>query len=288
VPARPWHWLDVFTATPLTGNGLAVVHDADSVNDATMLAFARETRLSETTFVQTATAEGADYRNRIWYPMGEMDFAGHPSLGTAVAVAVNRGEREASYVQQTPSGLQPIEVRAYDDAGRIYAATMLQNEATFGAEYDAHGAMRAAGLDDVDAHPEFPVQTVSTGQPHLMVPVRNHAALEGLRPDPEAMESLMGADGSTVLYVFAVDQDGGTADARGVFIDRGAAVEDPATGSAAGPLMAYLHARLGMESVDVAQGVAMGRPGLLRCSMADGRPRVGGDVVVLASGSVEL
>ena len=84
-------WLDVFTDRPLTGNGLAVVHDADGLDDATMLAFARETRLSETTFVQTATEAGADYRNRIWMTQRELPFAGHPSLGTAVAVARARG-----------------------------------------------------------------------------------------------------------------------------------------------------------------------------------------------------
>ena len=95
-------WLDVFTARPLAGNQLAVVHDADVLDEATMLAFARETRLSETTFVQTATSAGADYRNRIFDPRGELPFAGHPSLGTAVAVAHRRGEREARYMQQTP------------------------------------------------------------------------------------------------------------------------------------------------------------------------------------------
>jgi len=89
---RPVTWLDVFTSTPLTGNQLAVVHDADRLDDATMLAFARETRLSETTYVQAASAAGADYRNRIWTMAGELPFAGHPSLGTAVAVARARGE----------------------------------------------------------------------------------------------------------------------------------------------------------------------------------------------------
>src|SRR4051812_48214204 len=103
-------WLDVFTARALTGNGLAVVHDADDLSDETMLAFARETRLSETTFVQSPTDPLADYRNRIWMTVGELDFAGHPSLGTAVAVARAHGEREVRYVQQTNAGLQPVEV----------------------------------------------------------------------------------------------------------------------------------------------------------------------------------
>ncbi|HUR85671.1 MAG TPA: PhzF family phenazine biosynthesis isomerase, partial [Solirubrobacteraceae bacterium] len=98
-------WLDVFTSVPLTGNQLAVVHDADGVDEATMLAFARETQLSETTFVQTATEAGADYRNRIFTIADEVPFAGHPSLGTAVAVAAARGEDEAHYVQQTGAGM---------------------------------------------------------------------------------------------------------------------------------------------------------------------------------------
>src|SRR3954469_15877526 len=133
-------WLDVFTARPLTGNGLAVVHDADGVPDAAMLAFARETRLSETTFLQAATEPGADYRNRIWMMQGELPFAGHPSLGTAVAVARARGERDATYVQQTAAGHQPIEVEVGD---RVARASMLQEPATFGPEADAETALRA-------------------------------------------------------------------------------------------------------------------------------------------------
>ena len=90
--ARRYTLLDVFTSTRLQGNPLAVVHDADGVPDAVMHAFARETRLSETSFVQTPTVAGADYRNRIWMMSGEVPFAGHPSLGVAAAVARERGE----------------------------------------------------------------------------------------------------------------------------------------------------------------------------------------------------
>src|ERR1700754_896673 len=104
-------WLDVFAERPLAGNGLAVVEDADEISDETMLAFARETDLSETTYVQSAEADGADYRNRIFTVATELPFAGHPSLGTAVAVARWRGQQEASFVQETGAGLQPIEVK---------------------------------------------------------------------------------------------------------------------------------------------------------------------------------
>ena len=117
-------WLDVFAERPLAGNGLAVVDDADGIADETMLAFAREMGLSETTFVQSAGADGADYRNRIFTVAREIPFAGHPSLGTAVAVARWRGLQEASFVQETQAGLQPIELR--DEDGR-WRAEMVQN-----------------------------------------------------------------------------------------------------------------------------------------------------------------
>src|SRR3954464_13174432 len=94
----------------MTGNGLAVVDDADAVPDAVMHALARETKLSETSFLQTAEAGDADYRHRIWMPSGEIPFAGHPSLGAAAAVARARGESRATYVQQTEAGLQPVDV----------------------------------------------------------------------------------------------------------------------------------------------------------------------------------
>src|SRR3954453_6077792 len=137
-------WLDVFTSRALEGNGLAVVHDADDLGDDTMLAFARETRLSETTFVQSASDPQADYRNRIWMTQGELPFAGHPSLGTAVAVARPRGERSVAHTQQTGAGLQPIEVEAGD---RVARASMLQEPASFGAVVEAETALRALGLD---------------------------------------------------------------------------------------------------------------------------------------------
>src|SRR5215510_11009291 len=108
-------FLDVFAERPLAGNGLAVIDAADDVSDEVMLAMAKETKLSETTFVQETATEGVDYRNRIWDPHEELPFAGHPSLGTAVAVARWRGLNEASFVQETIAGLQPIEVARHGE-----------------------------------------------------------------------------------------------------------------------------------------------------------------------------
>jgi trans-2,3-dihydro-3-hydroxyanthranilate isomerase len=278
-------WLDVFTVRPLTGNGLAVVHDADGVPDEAMLGFARETRLSETTFVQSATEPGADYRNRIWMTTRELDFAGHPSLGTAVAVARARGLREASLVQQTRAGLQPIEVEA--GAGTTARASMLQEPAVFGDEVDPGRVFSPLGLEPGDAHPELPPQVVSTGIAHLMVPVRSPGALERVAPELPALRELLGDAGCTCAYVALCDPERETARARSFFIDLTTVAEDPATGSAAGPLMAYLHARAGARRLTIEQGVELGRPSRLECEAGD-RVRVAGDVVVLFDGTLTL
>ena len=163
---HPYTLLDVFTDRPLAGNGLAVVHEADGVSDEVMLAFAKETLLSETTFVQSS--EVADYRNRIWTPAEEIPFAGHPSLGTAVAVALERGEDEVEYRQQTHAGIQPVRVER--DGDRAYAS-VLQEPARFGDEVDAASVLAAIGLRPEDAHPELPPQHVSTGLPTLIAPL---------------------------------------------------------------------------------------------------------------------
>ena len=278
-------WLDVFTDVPLAGNQLAVVHDADGLDDATMQAFARETRLSETTFVQTASASGADYRNRIWAAPGEMPFAGHPSLGTAVAVARERGQDKARYVQQTAPGLQPIEVEVDGERAR---ASMLQEPPQFGARPSPADVLAAAGLPIAAADPELEPQVVSTGLAHLVVPLKDVAALRSAVPDRAAMRALLEPFGAVVLYLATVDMGERVARARGFFLDPAGITEDPATGSAAGPLLAYLHERDGTGELTVHQGVEMGRPSRIECAWAGDRPRVSGDVVVVADGDVLL
>jgi trans-2,3-dihydro-3-hydroxyanthranilate isomerase len=281
---RPVTWLDVFTDHPLTGNGLAVVHDADDVSDETMLGFARETRLSETTFVQKATEAGADYRNRIWMTVGELDFAGHPSLGTAVAVARVRGEREARYVQQTRAGLQPIEVELGDAVAR---ASMLQEPAQFGDEVEPGRALAALGLAEGDGHPDLPPQVVSTGIAQLVIPVREAGALDRIAPDVAAVRELLGVLRCTCAYLAFCEPDREAARARSFFAETAGLAEDPATGSAAGPLMAYLHARTGAQRLTIEQGVEMGRASRLRCEAGD-RVRVAGDAVVVLDGTLAL
>lgn len=278
-------WLDVFTSRPLAGNQLAVVHDADGLDDATMLAFARETRLSETTFVQSPTVAAADYRNRIWAMPGEMPFAGHPSLGTAVAEARTRGDTQVRYTQQTHAGLQPVDVRL--DGDRAWAS-MLQEPPAFGTRPGLAGALAAAGLPASAADPRREPQVVSTGLAHLVVSLRDRDVLGRAAPDREAMRALLEPIGAMVLFLAVTDVDARVAHARGFFLDPGGITEDPATGSAAGPLLAYLREREGIEELTVRQGEDMGRPSRIECAWAGDRPRVSGDVVVVADGVVLL
>lgn len=286
--ALPLTWLDVFTSEPLAGNPLVVVHDADELGDDTMQRFARETRQAETTFVQRPTAGGADYRNRIFDTRRELPMAGHPSLGTAVAVAHRAGQLRARYVQQTPAGQQLVEVELAEDGGAA-RASMLQEPAEFGPVADAATSLAAAGLDAADAHPDLPPQEVSTGYRHLIAPVRNPDVLARCAPTYAGLEALLESRGCGVLYLVAVDAELGYAQARSFYCDfGGAVVEDAATGSAAGPLCAYLHERLGTERVLIDQGVMMSRPSRLEAQMDLDRVRVSGDVVILAVGEIRL
>ena len=275
--------LDVFTSERLSGNGLAVVHDADDLPDATMARFAREMKLSETSFVQSPAA-GGHYRHRIFMPTGEIPFAGHPSLGTAVAVARARGKRNVTYVQETRAGLQPIDVAVDGDRARV---SMLQEPAAFGDELDPEDALGALGLEGAEADPALPPQFVSTGVFQLIACVRDAAALQRVFPDYGAIAQLLGPREAIALYVAHVDAEAGRASARS-FLGAAGVGEDPATGSAVGPLQAHVAARLGVGRLEVTQGVEMGRPSTLSTAVEDDRVRVGGEAVVVVDGEVVL
>ncbi len=277
--------LDVFTDAPLTGNPLAVVHDADLLDDKTMLAFACETRLAETTFVQSPSVDGADYRNRIFSMAGELPFAGHPSLGTAVGVARARGATEqVSYVQQTQAGLQRVDVKP---EGRRFTASMLQEPAAFGDEVEPRPLLSALGLDARDGHARLRPQVVATGLPHVMLPLASREALKRAAPDAAAVDALLEAHEAYGMYAAWPEPERGTARAR-MFGRTAQVIEDAATGSAAGPLCAYVHRQTGCVSLDITQGAEIGRPSRLLTEIAGQTVRVTGGVVVVIDGVLRL
>jgi trans-2,3-dihydro-3-hydroxyanthranilate isomerase len=280
-------FLDVFAERPLAGNGLAVVNDADGISQEVMLAFARETRLSETTFVQSAAEDGADYRNRIFTVSSEIPFAGHPTLGTAVAVARWRGLERADFVQETRAGFQAIEVGS---EGESWRGSMVQNAAEFGDELDPEAALAVVGLGPADVNPELPPQIVSTGLPTAIVPVADEAAVGRAEPDFDAIDDLLAEarpriDETPNFYLVWCDPH--RARAR-MFSTGSPGGEDPATGSAAGCLCAYLAERVGSERLVISQGEEMGRPSVLETEIEGDCPRVGGSVIPIIDGAVEL
>src|SRR5215212_6674573 len=194
----PFDLLDVFARRPLEGNLLAVIHDADDVSDHVMQRLGTRLRLSETSFVQTATASGADYRHRIFTIAQELPFAGHPSVGTGAAVVRRRGQRTATLVQETIEGLQRLDVqlelgRAGDgDRDRAHVA-LEQSAATFGAQIPTESLMPGLGLAARDARPNLPAQFVSTGLPTLIVPLADSLALGRAKPNWPELEKAVAA-----------------------------------------------------------------------------------------------
>lgn len=282
----PFRLVDVFTTRPLAGNQLCVIPDPGPLDPETMQAIAREIGFSETTFV--TRVDGDRYAMRIFTPGHELGFAGHPTIGTAF-VLVSEGRVRSPAIQQVAAGEIPVEVDV-----RARFGWMTQLPATFGPDVeDRERVARAIGLAVEDLDPELPIQTVSTGLPHTIVPVRDLDALRRARPDTPLVAEAIGTAGGESCYLFALTGDGVTARMFDAELGIG---EDPATGSAAGPLGAYLsrHGVRGMPGrmILVRQGEQVGRPSELHVeARSEGdtfRVRVGGGVHPVGRGVFEL
>lgn len=277
--------VDVFAERPLEGNLLAVVEDADAIDDATMATLARRFRLSETSFIQAATSPTATYRHRIFIVEGEIPFARHPSLGTAAVWAWRRELATVDLVQQTLSGEQRLHVELN---GRVGTAAIWQNPAMFGPTVDPAPILEALGLPPSAAHRSLPAQAMSTGLPTLIVPLDDATDLGQVQMDSARLAEAMvlpGADRALTCYVVA-EASHGKWRARSFGTDL-AGGEDPATGSAAGPFGAYLKRYTGLDTLVVHQGVEMGCPSVLHVDTSDGIV-VSGDVQIVGEGVLTL
>lgn len=275
--------VDAFTETPFHGNRLCVVPESpDGLTDEQMRMLALETNFSETTFVTESRPDG--YRMRIFTPDAELPFAGHPTIGTAFTLA-SEGRTSPRTVQTTALGDVPVEV----DLERGFA-WMTQQRPTFGDVFEDRAIVaEAIGLRPDDLDPAHPMQVITTGLGPLLVPIRDEATLRRAERYESACLRATEASGGECLYLFAIRGDG---DVLARMFDASFGVgEDPATGSAAGPLGVYLASRrlAGMpgEAV-IAQGEMVGRPSFLHL---DVRPdedswnvRVGGGVRIVGEG----
>lgn len=273
MPTLRYTIVDVFTSTPLEGNALAVFTGGDALDDATMQALARETNLSETTFLQRAREDGTA-RCRIFTTRSELPFAGHPVLGTAWVIA------RATPIDTVglETGVGTIPVRIERDGGFVARAMMTQPDPLIGPPEDDRAAIAAALGTDLIGDPVL----AANGIRHLLCPV---ASLEDVQPNASALAGLS----STTVVAYAAPS-GHEITVR-VFAPGDGVLEDPATGSAAGPLAAHLLSTGVIESgrLDVHQGTFIDRPSLIEVEIAPGEPpRVGGSCVVVAKGQFEV
>jgi trans-2,3-dihydro-3-hydroxyanthranilate isomerase len=290
---RRFYTLDVFTSTPFAGNPLAVVTDGDGLSQSRMQAIAKEMNLSETVFVQKPTVDRALARLRIFTTTQELPLAGHPVIGTWFLMAelgvVPPAEGPVHIWQQTGAGVLPVEITFHNN--KPARVTMTQRPAHFfPAKFSRSALMESLGLRITDLHPSLPLEYVSTGIFNLMVPLRTRAALTRIRINIHSLNRLISGKG-VLAYCFVLA-------GRGKVYSRGMIPwelqEDPATGSAAGSLGAYLvkHGRLGLaERLAIKQGVEMGRTSHIKVQIHEDRgklvPRVTGSAVRILEGTLE-
>jgi trans-2,3-dihydro-3-hydroxyanthranilate isomerase len=268
--------VDVFTDTPLEGNQLAVFPDAAGMSPEQMQRLAREFNFSETLFVLPPEGEG-DARVRIFTPDRELPFAGHPILGCAFVVGENLG----SDTVRLETGLGTIPIELERENGRITLGRMEQRVPEW-RPYERDAELLAAlGVE----RSGLPVEAYPNGPLHVYIEVESEDAVAALRPDLAAL----GEFGNVGANCFAGE---GRRWKTRMFLPGAGIQEDPATGSAAGPLAIHLarHGRIAFgEQIEISQGAEIGRPSTLYARV-DGSPErierveVAGSAVVVADG----
>jgi trans-2,3-dihydro-3-hydroxyanthranilate isomerase len=272
--------LDVFSDAPLQGNQLAVFTDADALARRLMQPLARELNLSETVFV-LAPERGGDARVRIFTPTAELAFAGHPVLGTAVAVGVERGLERVTL--ETGAGAVAVALRR--ERERLAFGAMRQPIPSWRPYERAAELLRALGVE----RSGLPLELYDNGPRHVYVELDEQEAVAALAPNVRALAEL----GELCVSCFA--GAGGVWKTR-VFAPALGVVEDPATGSAAGPLAVHLarHGRIAFGAeIELRQGAEVGRPSLLRARAVGAADaieyvEVSGSAVIVAHGEFLL
>jgi PhzF family phenazine biosynthesis protein len=293
----PFYLLDVFTSQPFTGNPLAVVSDADHLSDELMRHIASEFNQTETTFVLKPTLSEADWRLRSFTATGTEVFGvGHNALGAwwwlATSGRLTLDAPTRTFTQEIDGRVLPVEIRS--ERGRVAAVSLAQDDPVFGAVVGEISPL-ASALDLGDAElavGRLPAQVVSTGVPHLLVPVRDPDALGRARPQGPTLAAYLRSIGAQGCYLFCLDPLDPEAAAQARFFGPNVGiVEDPATGSAAGPLACYLVAlRIASEQrpVVIEQGRTMGRPSRIEARVRGGGVRVSGTAVMVIEGKLRL
>jgi len=293
-------WVDVFTDRALAGNPLAVVLQADGLSTVQMQAIARETNLSETTFVLPPETRGHAAKVRIFTPHVELPFAGHPTVGTGW-VLLDEGLVSPDATGFTlEEGVGPIPVRVDRDGGEV-VLWMSHPPVKFGEVIDEReGVASALGLTVSDLSPQVPIQVVSTGVPFLYVALKEAASVDRAVASADALTRVLDRLGLPPVFLFAAT-DANRLYSR-MFGPHTASriAEDPATGSASGPLGAVavrygLIPRAPQVSIVSEQGTKMGRQSFIQIRLAYStnpdipeRIEVGGSVVPVMTAELSV
>jgi trans-2,3-dihydro-3-hydroxyanthranilate isomerase len=283
--------LDVFTSRSFEGNSLAVFADGRGLSDEQMQSMAREMNLSETTFIlprDAAIEKERGVRVRIFTVQEELPFAGHPTLGTAFQLRGSSGVKEV--VLELNVGRVPVQFS--EVAGQPVFGEMTQVDPKFGEVHDREAVVRATGLLDRDIDPSLPIQTVSTGLPYTIVPLRGLEVARRLQIDVKSATEYLSRSGGRFFYFVSRETVDPSARLHARMMFYGG--EDPATGSAAGCTAAWMvkhDVAKSDEQVLIEQGIEMLRPSriFVRASLRDNKVvnvRVGGNVVEVLRGEV--
>lgn len=287
-----YHVVDVFTQTRFGGNPLAVVLDADDLSGDEMQRIAREFNFSETSFVLRPDDPAHVARVRIFTPVYEMPFAGHPNVGTAFVLAklgVITGAR-ASFEQKAG----PVEI-ATSGADGLTMAIRAPEALSLGAEVQAEAVAAAVSLpvEAILTATHKPV-VASVGASFVVAEVAGREALAAAKADPAAQAVLKDGFGRGSVYLYSRDlgQNDGAADWSARMFSASDSREDPATGSASGAAAALAH-RCGLVPKDGAafrlvQGVDMGRPSAIEVRVGEDGVTIGGNCVPVMSGRLEI
>lgn len=277
--STPYYHMDVFSRTPMNGNGVIVFPKADGLDSATMQAITREMRQFESIFL-TPGAHANQMHARIYTMEEELDFAGHPILGAACALHMDHGEStEASWEFILNASTVTVQTHLRD---KYYEASMDQREAGFGPPLSDDAAARileALDLAPEDVAPDLPLQVVSTGLPYCIIPLRS--GLENVRVAVDDLEERLAAVGAKFSYPLDVNTFEGRS------WNNPGTCEDIATGSAAGPAGAYLvHHGLAKaeDSIIIRQGRFLDRPSEITVRIHEGRVVISGEVCNAAWG----
>jgi len=296
--------LDVFTSRQFEGNQLAVFLDGRGLDASAMQTIAREMNFSESTFVTPAERPDTDARMRIFTPGVELPMAGHPTIGSAFALAHTGVIRPGQEAFVFGLGVGPTRVELKWDGDRLAAAWMDQlRPAVRTPLVSAEQVCRAAGVDpQAFESTGLPIQEISCGVPYILLPLASRAAVDAAEPEMAVLRSLKSAfnGGHTCIYLFTTDYvaDDVTAYSRMFAAGLGVA-EDPATGSACGPLGCYLVQQKLVQGEAASrivswQGVAMGRPSRIHVAITQddageiSRVQVGGGAVLVSAGTLTV